>query len=177
MSTVDRVSQWSHRIFNTSLTETKVRRESNPFAQSNFQKNILMEDVFESSSKSKSVSFTGLGISQSTKRIYSTFVGSINDFGKRFYEGIKEFGLRIKSGIVSAWNKVSEIANTEVHITEGLKQGYEGVKNILNYDMGSIINSRGREIAKMSKMEPHTQVKPMFSQALKALETDLVQAA
>jgi len=177
MSTVDRVSQWSHRIFNTSLTETKVSRDSNPFSQSNFQKNILMEDVFESSTKPKTLGFTGSGISQGTKRIYSTFVGSINDFGNKFYEGIKEFGLRIKSGIVSAWNKVSELANTEVHIGEGLKQGYNDIKSVLNYDMGSIINTRGREISKMSKMDPHTQIKPMFSDAVKALEADLVQAA
>lgn len=177
MSTVDRVSQWSHRIFNTSLTETKVSRNSNPFSQSNFQKNILMEDVFESNSKSNSTSFTGKGITQSTKRIYSTFVGSINDFGSRVYEGIKEFGLRMKNTLVSAWNKVSEIANTEVNLTESLKQGYNDIKSVLNYDMGSFINSRAREITKMSKMDPQAQIKPMFVSALKALEADMVQAA
>lgn len=175
MSTVDRVSQWSHRIFNTSLTETRVSRESNPFSQSNFRKNILMEDVFESSNKNANVTFTG--ISQSTKRIYSTFVGSINDFGTKLYEGIKEFGLRMKNSIVSAWNKVSEIANTEVNIGETLKQSYEGIKSILSYDMGSLVNTRAHDITKMSKMDPHAQIKPMFADAVKALEADMVQAA
>ena len=54
MSTVQKLTQLSHRIFNTSVTEKSVARHSNPFAASNFQKNILTEDVFESSaSKSK----------------------------------------------------------------------------------------------------------------------------
>ena len=45
MSTVQKLSQLSHRIFNTSVTEKTVARQSNPFAASNFQKNILTEDV------------------------------------------------------------------------------------------------------------------------------------
>lgn len=49
MSAIERINQLSHRIFNTSVTEQNVARTSNPFAASNFQKNILTEDVFESS--------------------------------------------------------------------------------------------------------------------------------
>lgn len=182
MSTIDRVSQWSHRIFNTTVNEKNVRREnsSNPFARSNFQKNILMEDVFESSNKSKNVSFTGNGITQSTKRIYSTFVGSINDFGKRFSEGfetIKEFCSRLKQNALSLWNKAIEIGGTEVHLGEGLKQGYQGVMGVLNYDLGSLVNTRGKQIAKMAKMDPQTEVKPMFSEALKALESEMREVA
>ena len=183
MSTIDRVSQWSHRIFNTSVSEQKVHRDSNPFAKSNFQKNILMEDVFESASKSKNLSFTGInsGITQGTKRIYSTFVGSINDFGRRFADGIesiKEFYNYVKGGAASIWNKIVELGKQEVNITEGLKQGYKGAKYILlDYDLGSLINTRGRQISKMSKMDPHTEVKPMFSNALKALEEEIAQAA
>jgi hypothetical protein len=181
MSTVDRVSQWSHRIFNTTANEQNVRRESvsNPFAKSNFQKNILTEDVFESTKK-KGVSFTGLnnGITQGTKRIYSTFVGSINDFGKRFYEGIesiKEFCRGIKNGIVSAYNKIQEIGNTEVHIGEGIKHGYESIKNVLSYDVTSIFNTRGKNVAKMAKMDPHTEVKPMLIDSIEALASDMAK--
>lgn len=177
MSTIERVSQWSHRIFNTTTNEQNVRRSSNPFAQSNFQKNILMEDVFESSKKN--VSFTG-GITQGTKRIYSTFVGSINDFAKKFYEGIesiKEFGLRMKNGIVGAWNKLCEIGNTEIHPVEGLKNGYHAVKEVLATDMGKLFNTREKEIVKMAKLDPHAEVKPMFADAVKALEEEIKVAA
>ena len=178
MSTIERVCQWSHRIFNTTANEQNVRRSSNPFAKSNFQKNILMEDVFESSAK-KDVNFTG-GITQGTKRIYSTFVASINNFGKRFYDGIesiKEFGLRMKDGIVSAWNKVCDLGNTEIHLGEGLKNGYSAVIDVLSTDMGKLINTREKEIAKMAKMDPQTQVKPMLLDSLKALEEEISKAA
>lgn len=178
MSTIERVSQWSHRIFNTTANEQNVRRSSNPFAQSNFQKNILMEDVFESSDK-KNVSFTG-GITQGTKRIYSTFVGSINDFGKKFYDGIesiKEFGLRMKDGIVGMWNKAVELGNTELHPVEGLKNGYNAIKNVLATDMGKLFNTREKEIAKLAKLDPQSEVKPMLSDAVKALEEEMTMAA
>ena len=49
MTAIERINQLSHRIFNTSMTERNVARSSNPFAASNFQQNILTEDVFESS--------------------------------------------------------------------------------------------------------------------------------
>ena len=178
MSTIERVSQWSHRIFNTTASEQNVRRSSNPFAQSNFQKNILMEDVFESTSK-KNVNFTG-GITQGTKRIYSAFVGSINDFGKKFYEGIesiKEFGLRMKDGIVGVWNKVVEIGNTEIHPVEGLKNSYHAVKDALSMDMGKLFNTREKEVARLAKLDPHSEIKPMLSDAIKALEEEIRVAA
>ena len=41
MSAIERINQLSHRIFNTSVTEKTVARSSNPFAASNFQKNVL----------------------------------------------------------------------------------------------------------------------------------------
>ena len=86
MSAIEKINQLSHRIFNTSVTEQNVARTSNPFAASNFQKNILTEDVFESSKKKEEnkISFTG-NLTAHSKRVYSTFVGSINDFGSRFY--------------------------------------------------------------------------------------------
>lgn len=181
MLSVDKVSQLSHRIFNTSKTEENIARGSNPFAKSNFQKNILTEDVFESSSK-QNVTFTGLNdkIAQSTKRIYSTFVGSINNFGKKFYDGIesiKEFGNWIKGGISGAWNKIQEIGNTEIDITSGIKHGYEYVKNVLTYDMGELFNSRGKQVARMAKMDPHTEVKPMLIDSIEALAAEIAQAA
>lgn len=181
MSTIERIGQLSHRIFNTTANEQSVRRDSNPFAKSNFQKNILTEDVFESSKKN-TVSFTGLhnGITQGTKRIYSTFVGSIANLGKRFYDGIesiKEFGNRMKETVVGVYNKVKEIGNTEIHIGEGIKNGYNVIKEKLSMDIGELVNTRGREVAKMAKLDPHTEVKPMLVESIKALEESMTQAA
>jgi len=168
MSTVQKLSQLSHRIFNTSVTEKTVARQSNPFAASNFQKNILTEDVFESSAGKSKLNLTDK-ITASSKRIYSTFVGSINDFGNRFYEGIesiKAFGMKIKDSIVNTWNKVNEIGKTEIKL--------DGAKELLSRDFTSFfINGHDREIAKMSKMDPHMEVKPMFREALSALEADM----
>ena len=181
MISVDRINQLSHRIFNTSLTEQKISRDSNPFSQSNFQKNILTEDVFESSKKKHNVSFTGINdkIELGTKRIYSIFAGSINDFSKKFYNGIesiKEFYNGLRGGVVSLWNRVQELGSQEVHLTENLKNGYEVVKNVLSYDMGSLVNTREKQIVKMSKLDPHTQVKPMLIESIEALATDMVRS-
>ncbi|MCM1339282.1 MAG: hypothetical protein NC191_06395 [Muribaculaceae bacterium] len=178
MSAIERVNQLSHRIFNTSKSEQSTSRTSNPFAASNFQKNILTEDVFESS-KSKEqnkVSFTG-NLSASSKRIYSTFVGSINDFGSRLSEGIesiKAFGNRMKEGLIATWNKINEIGKTEV----SLKGSYEGAKDVLTRDITSFfVNRREREISKMANMNPHMEVKPMLADAVKTLEADMVMVA
>ncbi len=174
MTAIEKINQLSHRIFNTSVTEQSVARTSNPFAASNFQKNILTEDVFESSDKKKNdnVNFTG-NLTASSKRIYSTFVGSINDFGNRFYEGletIKQFGMRMKDHVVNAWNKIHELGNKEVTL--------DGAKEVLSRDFTSFfVNHNQREISKMSKMDPHGEVKPMLVDALSALEADMAMAA
>lgn len=174
---IDKVSQLSHRIFNTSVSEQRVARESNPFSQSNFQKNILMEDVFESSSKKNNITFGGVGkINAGTKRIYSTFVGSINDFSKRFYDGIetiKEFCKGVGESIAAGWNKIAEIGSTEIHPLVGIKNGYQAVKGALTYDVGELFNVRGREVAKMAKMDPHTELKPMLIDSIEALQKEL----
>jgi hypothetical protein len=174
MSAIQKINQLSHRIFNTSLTEQTVARSSNPFATSNFQKNILTEDVFESSkAKEKSnLSFTG-NLNASSKRIYSTFVGSISNFGSRLIEGIesiKAFGCRMKDSVLNTWNKINELGRKEVTL--------DGAKDILSRDITSFfVNSREREISKMSKMNPHLEVKPMLQSALSALESDMVKVA
>ncbi len=177
MSAIEKINQLSHRIFNTSVTEQNVARSSNPFAASNFQKNILTEDVFESSKEkeeknSSKISFTG-NLTASSKRIYSTFVGSISDFGNRFYEGIetiKAFGIRMKDGLVSAWNKIHEIGNTEVSL--------EGAKDVLTRDITTFfVNGKEREISKLAKMDPHLEIKPMLAESIQALEADMVVAA
>ena len=149
MSTVERISQLSHRIFNTSLNEKQVARSSNlnPFVASNFQKNILTEDVYESSSKKdKNVSFQGNLMNSGSKRIYSTFVGSISNFGSRLAAGIESiiaFGRRMKDNVVNTWRAISEIGNTEVTM-DGVKNllnkeigSFDGVRNILNKEVGS----------------------------------------
>lgn len=174
MSAIEKINQLSHRIFNTSVTEQNVARTSNPFAASNFQKNILTEDVFESSKKKEEnkVSFTG-NLTAHSKRVYSTFVGSINDIGSKFYEGIQSLvslGNRMKEGIVNTWNKIHELGQKEVSLA--------GTKEILSRDIKTFfINGQEREISKMSKMDPISEVKPMFSEALSALEADMVMAA
>lgn len=168
MSTVQKLTQLSHRIFNTSVTEKSVARHSNPFAASNFQKNILTEDVFESSASKSKLNLNDK-ITASSKRIYSTFVGSINDFGNKFYEGIesiKAFGMRMKDSIVNTWNKIHEIGNREV--------SFDGAKEVLSKDITSFfINKHDREINKLSKMDPHMEVKPMLKEAISALEADM----
>ena len=174
MSAIEKINQLSHRIFNTSVTEQNVARTSNPFAASNVQKNILTEDVFESSKKKEEnkISFTG-NLTAHSKRVYSTFVGSINDFGSRFYEGIQSLvslGNKMKEGIVNTWNKIHELGQKEVSL--------EGAKDILSRDISSFfVNGREREISKMSKMDPISEIKPMFSEALSALEADMVMVA
>jgi hypothetical protein len=173
MSAIEKVSQLSHRIFNTSLTEKNVARSSNPFAASNFQKNILTEDVFESTKKNegKNISFSSL--SASSKRLYSTFVGSISNLGSRISEGIESvaaFCGRMKDGIVDTWNKIQEIGQTEIKL--------DGAKELLSRDITSFFKGgKEREISKMSKMNPHLEVKPMLVDALSALESDLAIVA
>lgn len=174
MTAIERINQFSHRIFNTSKNEQSTSRTSNPFAASNFQKNILTEDVFQSSKakESNKVSFTG-NLSASSKRIYSTFVGSISDFGNKFYEGIESiisFGHRMKEGFINTMHKVHEFGNQEVSLS-GITSG---AKELLSKDISMIFNSREKEISRLSKMDPHSEVKPMLSEALSALEADMV---
>lgn len=167
MSAIERINQLSHRIFNTSVTEKTVARSSNPFAASNFQKNVLNADSFVSSTAKEKLNMSDK-ISASSKRIYSTFVGSISDFGNKFYEGIESivaFGNRMKDSVINTWHKIQEIGNKEA-------------KEILTRDISSFfVNSREKEISKMAKMNPHLEVKPMLTEALSALEADMVKAA
>ncbi len=183
MSTIERLNQFSHRIFNTSQNEQSTSRTSNPFAASNFQKNILTEDVFESSKAKQNdkVSFTG-NLTASSKRIYSTFVGSINDMGSKFYEGIESIKAiygRVKDSVINTWNKIQEIGNKEVNVNINL----DGAKELLTKEYhikdiaSAIVGGKNREITRMSKMDPHSEVKPMFQQALEALEADMVMVA
>ena len=168
----DKVTRLSHRIFNTTATETKVVRDGNPFSKSNFQKNILMEDVFQSST-AKATAGINDKISAGTKRIYSMFVGSITDFGNTIIDGIesvKAFCSKVKSNAVETWNKVYKIANTEIR--------FDGLKETLQRDITSFFpTDTGKGIVKMSKMDPHTEIKPMFTEALAALDADLAAYA
>lgn len=173
MSTIEKITQLSHRIFNTSVSEQNVARTSNPFAASNFQKNILTEDVFESSKDNGKVSFTG-NLSAGSKRIYSTFVGSLGNIGNRIHEGIESivaFCSKVKNNVVNTWNKIQEIGNTEINLN--------GAKEVLSRDIRTFFNVHGREkeIAKMAAMNPREQVAPMLQESLSALEADLVKAA
>lgn len=173
MSTIEKITQLSHRIFNTSVTEQNVARTSNPFAASNFQKNILTEDVFESSKKQNDkVSFTG-GLTAGSKRVYSTLVGSLGNIGDRFYEGVESivaFCGRMKESFVNTINKIQELGNKEVSLT--------GVGDVLKRDITTFFgHTREKGIAKMATMDPHTEVKPMLVEHLKALEADLAVAA
>ena len=175
MSTIEKITQLSHRIFNTSVTEQNVARTSNPFAASNFQKNILTEDVFESSKKAAegNVSFTGK-LTAGSKRIYSTFVGSLGNIGNRIHEGIESvvaFCGRVREGAVNTWHKLQELGNREVN--------FDGAKEVLGRDIKSFfnINSREKEIAKMAAMNPREEIAPMLVESLSALEADIAKVA
>lgn len=176
MSTIEKITQLSHRIFNTSVTEQNVARTSNPFAASNFQKNILTEDVFESSKKDNNggnVSFTG-NLTAGSKRIYSTFVGSLGNIGNKISEGIESvvaFCGKVRDGITNTWNKLQEFGNREVT--------WEGTMEMLGRDIKSFFhtNSRERNIAKMAAMNPREEVAPMLTEGIAALEADIAKAA
>ena len=101
-----------------------------PVQKLNAPEKPLTEDVFESSKakEASKVSFTG-NLTASSKRIYSTFVGSLGDFGNKFYEGIESiisFGNRMKEGIISGWKKLHEIGNTEI----SLEQFEDNIKDV-----------------------------------------------
>ncbi|MBR6301867.1 hypothetical protein IKR55_03925 [bacterium] len=175
MSTIEKITQLSHRIFNTSVTEQNVARTSNPFAASNFQKNILTEDVFESSKKSTegNVSFTGR-LTAGSNRIYSTFVGSLGNIGNRISEGIESvvaFCGRVREGFVNTWNRLQELGNKEVN--------FDGAKEVLGRDIKSFfnLNTREKEIAKMAAMNPREEIAPMLTESLAALEADMAKVA
>ncbi len=170
MSTVKRIGQLTSRIFNNTLTEKAVRRNANsPIKVSNFQKNILMEDFFESTNKkieNNHKSILHEDISVSTKRMYAALVGSITDFGNRLHDGIEAigaFGSRVKNSIVGVWNKIYEVGNTEVTIA--------GVRKLLGRDINSLFgNTHEREISKLAKLDPKSEIAPMFKESLSALE-------
>lgn len=167
----DRVSQLSHRIFNTTANETRVVRDgNNPFKKSNFQKNILTADGFQSSTAKSTLGINDK-ISAGTKRIYSMFVGSITDFGSRIEAGIesvKAFCGKVANGLTHTWGKIKEIGNTDICVVK------DAIINTLNRDITSFLPSGyKRGIDKMAKMDPHTEIKPMFIEALSGLEADL----
>lgn len=74
----------------------------------------------------------------------------------------------MKDSLVNTWNKIHELGNKEVTLD------LEGAKNVLTRDITSFfVNSHDREISKMSKMDPHSEIKPMFKESLAALEADM----
>ena len=80
------------------------------------------------------------------------------------------FGTRMKEGIINGWKKLHEIGNTEISL--------EGTMEYLGRDIKTFfVNGREREIAKLGKMDPHSEVKPMLVEALSALEADMVAIA
>ena len=111
------------RLFNGSKYETNTARNSNPagYNSANVSKtsnpfftgakvNVLTADVFDSAAKKAS----SASMISKAKRMCSTFVGSINDMGSKFREGIEsvaEFCGRIKSGISDFWATMN---NTKV---------------------------------------------------------------
>jgi len=107
------------RLFNSSKYETSVARNSNPIGKdlknpfnSDIKMDVLTADVFGT----KTDSATSDSIITKTKRMYSTFVGSINDFGTDFKHAIESVGAfcnRMKNGVVGFWTKLNE---TEVSI-------------------------------------------------------------
>ncbi len=174
MSTIEKITQLSHRIFNTSVTEQSVARSSNPFAASNFQKNILTEDVFESSvKKNNDISFSGR-MTAGSKRIYSTFVGSLGNIGNRISEGVESivaFCGRVKDSVLNTLDRIHELGNREVSFDKAFE--------VLGRDIRSFfaVNSREKQVAKLAAMNPREEISPMFMESLSALEADLAKVA
>lgn len=111
------------RLFNGSKYETNTARNSNPagYNSANIAKtsnpfftgakvNVLTADVFDSAAKAS----TSASMISKAKRMCSTFVGSINNIGSRFREGIEsvaEFCGRVRSSISDFWTTMN---NTKV---------------------------------------------------------------
>ena len=106
------------RLFNSTKYETSVARNSNPigkeitnpFAKSGMKMDVLTADVFGTASKAD----TSNSIISKTKRMYSTFVGSINNFGNSIKQGIESIGAfcnRIKNNVTGFWDMLN---NTRV---------------------------------------------------------------
>ncbi len=102
--------------------------------------------------------------------------------GSKFYEGIESIKAiygRVKDSVINTWNKIQEIGNKEVNVNINL----DGAKELLTKEYhikdiaSAIVGGKNREITRMSKMDPHSEVKPMFQQALEALEADMVMVA
>ena len=76
----------------------------------------------------------------------------------------------MKDGVVSAWNKIYEIGNTEI--------SFAGAKEVLSRDITSFFaGGHERAISKLAKMDPHTEIKPMFTQYVQALEAGMAAVA
>ena len=138
MDSTERISQLSHRIFNTTLTEKRVGRSSNPFATPSFTGQIISADTFEKDS----VSFGGVEklsmkdkAVRSIKRTASAFVSGITSIGDKFMESmnrIKDFGIGIKDGIVSAWHATKDVLSTDVGALckDGISKISERISNV-----------------------------------------------
>lgn len=102
------------RLFNSTKYETSVARNSNPIGKdlknpfkSDMKMDVLTADVFGT----KTDSATSNSIISKTKRMCSTFVGSINDMGNSFRHAIESVGAfcnRVKNDAVSFWNYINE---------------------------------------------------------------------
>lgn len=108
------VNSLASRIFNTSKHENNVARNSNPVGQTvttpsftgknllqkNMRINVLSADVFETTNSNSIIS--------KTKRMCSTFVGSINDMGTRFTDSIGAFCHKVKNNVSNFWTMLNE---------------------------------------------------------------------
>ncbi len=104
------------RLFNRTKFETKIARESNqaaganmvnPFKNSGIKMDVLTADVFGTASKTD----TSGSIISKTKRMYSTFVGSMNGLGSSFRHGIESIGAfcsRIRNSFSNTWTFLHE---------------------------------------------------------------------
>jgi len=104
------------RLFNSSKYETSVARNSNPIGKdiknpfkSDMKMDVLTADVFGTGTKNDLT--TSNSVISKTKRMCSTFVGSIANIGNSIqhaFESIGAFYNRMKNGAVGFWNKLNE---------------------------------------------------------------------
>ena len=154
------------RLFNTSKHETTTQRTTNPFSASTFKGNVLTADVFESSVKKDTPSFTG-------KLKASALVGSISGIGERFQNiinSVVEFGNRIKENVVNGWNKLEGIEISLNPLKERMANAYGSMKEILSTSMSDLVYT-GISSKSVAKMEDMTAARKLLADSVAAWES------
>lgn len=167
------ISSIRERIFNPTKHEKIVARTSNPFAQTSFKGNVLTADVFvsenakENKKENNGVSFTG-------KLKASALVGSLSDMGSRIQHGIEtvvNFAKRVAEYHVNLWNKLTDIADTEITFEPAMKAMAKAGERVSDA-IHSMIEP-GISAKQISKMEDISVPRQLFMDNVQAWEASL----